>query len=258
MAELANVEWLSPSACSTYLQCPLKFKYEKIDKIPTKPSEAMLRGRLVHGIIEHLMRRPPLERDHDAARSLATELWKNEYAQEAEVFNFTQEQARAFKWEAWWCVDNYFKIEDPRKVVPAGMEKWVKGTIGKGKVRGIIDRYDTSKDGVHIIDYKTGKKPGRAEWADPQIFQLTVYSILLEQEIDKPVHGVSLYYLGDGNKAKYTVTPKRRGSAEATVNNIREGIDERVANNSFEPKPSKLCDWCAFKPICPAWNTTAT
>ena len=34
---------------------------------------------------------------------------------------------------------------------------------------------------------------------------------------------------------------------------IRE-IGQKTTKGDFPPAPSKLCDWCAYKPICPAWR----
>jgi len=33
-----------------------------------------------------------------------------------------------------------------------------------------------------------------------------------------------------------------------------KGIVQAWENDSFPAKPGKLCEWCSFKSICPAWN----
>mgnify|MGYP007002821412 CR=1 FL=1 len=33
-------------------------------------------------------------------------------------------------------------------------------------------------------------------------------------------------------------------------------IEQAVATRDFRPSPSKLCGWCDFKPLCPAFGGT--
>lgn len=256
----ADIQWLSPSACSTYLQCPLKYKYEKIDKRPQDPSPSLARGNFVHAILEELIALPAEDRTPARAKLIAKDVWAGiggdnwRLAKDIKALKLSPAAQREFKWESWWCVENYFKVEDPTTVVAEGRERWVKGPVGKGMVRGIVDRFDRTDQGIHVIDYKTGKKPRRPEWADSYIFQLSIYAILLSDELGEKVYEGSLYYLGDGHRADYEMDEGRFESATKTVTAIREGIDERIKNDSFEPQKSKLCDWCSFKPICPAWG----
>ena len=69
-----------------------------------------------------------------------------------------------FRWKAWWCVENYFKLEDPTSFEAKGIEEKVSGDIGV-PIFGIIDRWSLEDDKLVISDYKTGKKPRpRYEW----------------------------------------------------------------------------------------------
>ena len=42
----------SPSSILTYKQCPRKFYYQYVEKLPTKKSFALVRGSIVHSVIE--------------------------------------------------------------------------------------------------------------------------------------------------------------------------------------------------------------
>src|SRR5690606_10367869 len=130
------MEWLSPSKITTYLQCPLKFKWSYVEPKPQPPAEQLIRGNLVHSIIEELIGLPPEERTTESAKFLARKLWDTQYAKEVVPLGMGEDALRAFRWEVWWCVDNYFKLEDPKTVVPEGVERWVKGYVGTAKIRG--------------------------------------------------------------------------------------------------------------------------
>src|SRR3989338_6780202 len=42
----------SPSSINTYKQCPRKYFYQYILKLPTKPSICLIRGSIVHEVLE--------------------------------------------------------------------------------------------------------------------------------------------------------------------------------------------------------------
>src|SRR3989338_3540465 len=43
---------LSPSSINLYNQCPRKYYYSYIEKLPTKPNIYLVRGKIVHSILE--------------------------------------------------------------------------------------------------------------------------------------------------------------------------------------------------------------
>src|SRR5437879_2463797 len=59
---------LSPSACSSFKECPLAFRFSYLEQLPEPPSSATSKGTLVHRALELLMDRPADERSIDAAR----------------------------------------------------------------------------------------------------------------------------------------------------------------------------------------------
>ena len=67
---------------------------------------------------------------------------------------------------------------------------------------GRIDRADEDDGGLHIIDYKTGRRP-----QDVDADQLHLYTIILERSLGRPVARASYLYLDDGSA--WTVTPQR-------------------------------------------------
>ena len=75
--------------------------------------------------------------------------------------------SRPLRWNAWWCIENLWKVENPKSISPLGIEREVTGNLKSAPVRGFIDRYETSDDGlIRISDYKTGKTPAKSWVAD--------------------------------------------------------------------------------------------
>ena len=48
-------KYLSPSSIGTFNQCPMRYKYAKLDKIPEPSTEPQILGSFVHEILEDLL-----------------------------------------------------------------------------------------------------------------------------------------------------------------------------------------------------------
>jgi len=253
MTDLVPPPHLSPSSIGTFQQCPLKFKYSKIDKLFDPPSDASIMGNFVHDVLEDLYGLPSQERTLDSARNLMRQQWTSKWGEEASTV-VHQKDLHDFRWKAWWCVENYFDMENPQEIQPTGLETKVEGNIGGQKVLGFIDRWTEKNNTVTISDYKTGKVPA-ARYRNGKFFQLLVYSYLIGQMFpDYEVETLELLYIKGGVRLTEKVTASNRDKMIATVSEVSEGINIRCKSGDFEYKTSKLCDWCGYKSFCPAWQ----
>lgn len=244
---------LSPSSMGTFKQCPLKFKFSKIDLIPDAPTEATLMGNFVHSVLEDLYAYPTEDRTKNQAKHIAKAVWDSEYKQKVIPYVRTEDKLRMFRWNSWWCIENLWKLEDPSHVEPTGIETELNGEIGGVKIKGFIDRYSETEGGHIISDYKTGKTP-RPKWVSDKFFQLLVYSHLLESlGLGKPKQ-VELLYLKDGVRYQHEVTEEDLYDVQQTIVNTKKEIDIKCESEEFEPIKSVLCGWCSYKTICPAWQ----
>jgi len=255
MTELIAPAQLSPSSISTFRQCPLKFKYNKIDGMTEPGTQATILGNFVHEILEELYMSPAEERTIELARHIARSIWTEKWEAEASTVVRGERDQNLFRWTAWWCVENLWRLEDPSTLNPWGIERHVEGEIGGVKLHGYIDRlmYD-GNDSARVCDYKTGKTP-RKNYVDDKFFQLIIYTQLLQSlEINPVSLSVELLYLKDGVRFEKDLTPKDLDTVVSVLQEVREGIEERCSRGYFEPSTSVLCNWCNFKGICPAWN----
>lgn len=257
MEEFTVPPYLSPSSIDTFRQCPLKFKYSRIDRLYDPPTEATTLGSFVHAVLEALFALPSNERTIAAARNQMSLLWNSSWKTETEaVIGAKQEKLHAFRWNAWWCIENYFKLEAPTEIDPKGIEHELNGKIDGVSIKGYIDRWHQSDIGIVISDYKTGKTP-REPYVDGKFFQLYVYAKLLEQETQIPVDKVELLYLKDGVRLNRGSDQNLASEIEAMTEVVVEtsnAVTERCKKGFFEPTPNKLCDWCSYKSFCPAWK----
>lgn len=222
-----------------------------------EPTEATVLGSFVHAVLEDLYALPAEERNLAASRAIMSAQWEQEWGERAsDVLRGKEKALHSFRWNAWWCVENYFKLENPQSIKPEGIEYELNSTIDNVPIRGFIDRWHYGDDGIVISDYKTGKTP-RAPYVDGKFFQLVLYADVLCSEVDQPLERVELLYLKDGVKLQRTMSEEVQQSIIAmrqTVAETNVAIQERCERGEFEPTPNKLCDWCSYKSICPAWT----
>lgn len=245
---------LSPSSISTFQQCPLKFKFSKIDGLRDAPTEATMLGNFVHEILEVMYALPAEQRTQDTARALARDLWSSKWEEQVTTLIHTEKELKLFRWTAWWCVENLWNLEEPKEVEPYSIEEHVEGEISGIKLHGFIDRLHFSNGVAKVSDYKTGKTP-KKNYIDDKFFQLIIYTQLLESAgINADKIEVELLYLKDGVRFAKEITKEDVAKVASVIAEVREGIEKRCEEGYFEPNKSILCNWCGFKSICPAWQ----
>lgn len=245
--------YLSPSSMSTFRQCPQKFKFNKIDQIPDSPSEATLLGNFVHEILEDFYALPNEERTILAVKTLASQVWHRSDWENRVAGWVRPEDLRRFRWNAWWCVENLWKIENPKQIMPKGIESELHGPLGKATVKGFIDRYESMDDGrIRISDYKTGKTPKKS-YVDDKFIQLRIYAALLSKEVENITH-LQLLYLKDGVNFTYELNEENNEAIINYVTETYEMVEDACRSGVFKFNKSRLCDWCAYKSICPGWK----
>ncbi len=245
--------YLSPSSISTFQQCPLKYKYSRIDKMQEPPTEATLRGNFVHSILEEMYGFPPETRTLNNVKNIAKEIWEGEYLEKVSPYVRGEEALRLFRWSSWWCVENLFKMENPSELHFEGIETELNDKIDGVAIKGFIDRWRRTPDGIIVGDYKTGKSPA-PRFQEDKYFQLFLYAYVLEMQLGEKVKEIELLFIKDEKRLAREVTDSDRENVRATVVSVRKQIDERCASGEFEPIKHRLCDWCSFKSICPIWS----
>ncbi len=154
-------------------------------------------------------------------------------------------------------LDSYFALEDPTRIQPVGRELMVEFDLGDGPVlRGIIDRLDATTDGdLRVVDYKTGVTP-REAYEAKALFQMKFYALVLYRTRGLVPRQLRLLYLGDEDMLSYAPDADELDRFERTLRAIWAAIQASMDKQDFRASPSRLCTWCDYQALCPAFGGT--
>ncbi len=250
---------LSPSRATDFMTCPLLYRFRVVDRLPELPNPATARGTLVHAVLERLFDEPPGSRTPAAARTLLPGQWDRLVAEVpalAELFADATEQAAWFE-EAARMLDRYFTLEDPSRIEPSYREMSVRALLASGlTLRGYIDRLDIAPTGeIRIVDYKTGLAP-REEYEARALFQMKFYALALWRTRGTIPRLLQLIYLGNGELVRYAPDEADLLATERKVNALWQAIDRAASAGDWRPRPSRLCEWCSYRSLCPVYGGT--
>lgn len=249
---MSNQLRLSPSRLTEFTNCPQLYKYRTIDKLPEPLSIDAERGTLIHTILHDLFESPAAERTFARAIELLPLLWKAQCESKPELAAMITSEKEWFD-RVKALLKVYFLLEKPDTFEATHRELHLESDLNEDLyLHGYVDRLDIAPTGeVRIIDYKSGKAP-RPGWEEKALFQLRVYALLYWRTQRVIPKLLQLIYLGDGKLVRSVPTERDLLSTERKIFNIADDISKAMVEDKWRPNPSRLCDWCYFKPICPA------
>jgi putative RecB family exonuclease len=247
---------LSPSKVSNFKDCALSFRFSAIDHLPEPPSIPATKGSLVHRALELLFCEPAEARTAQMAHECLARA-VDEFATDPDFVDLQldAEARAAFVADAAVMVDRYFTLEDPTQITPIGIELRLEVEVGDLRLRGIIDRLELDAEGGLIVtDYKTGRVPSEQQEM-ARLGGVYFYAFMCERLFGKRPAKVQLMYLG-AKPQVITAVPSEQSivGLEKKVKAIWSAVERACENDDFRPKPSALCNWCAFQAYCPQFG----
>lgn len=248
---------LSPSRANDYQQCPLKYRFRAIDKIPEPKTVAQVKGTLVHAVLEQLHEAPRDERTYPAAVKRLKPSWEAMIAEDPEIEALAPDLYE-FLVEARTLLRGYFEMENPQGFDADAVEKYVNTVLPNGvPVRGFIDRVDVAPTGeIRVVDYKTGKKPS-PRFSEEAKFQMRFYALVYWRMFGVIPHQLRLMYLKVIDSMFLSPSKQELEYFERDLRDLWTKIEMDGRAGTFQPKTSKLCNWCSYQALCPAFDGVA-
>lgn len=238
---------LSFSRVDTYRQCPLKFRFSYVDKLPSEPSPHLSWGSSIHAALEawwdqKLPEPPPVEFLWQAL----FDHWDDEGFE-----GMAREDKLKWYQHARNVLAQHHQRHAPSFQPAVATEEWFELDLGDDiVVLGSIDHVArTPSGGIGIVDWKTNRKAkNRKQVADS--LQLAIYALAARELWGQDPEWVALDFVVPG--VRVTVA-RDEIDTDAALAAVRETA-ELVRAELFEPKPSALCPWCDFRALCPAFE----
>jgi putative RecB family exonuclease len=246
---------LSPSRVESFLSCPLAFRFASIERLPDPATAATTKGSLVHRALELLFMRPAPERD-PAALDACVDTAIAEYTVHPDftTLGLDSEATREFFADCRHLAANYLTLEDPRSVRAIGLELRLEAPVGELTLRGIIDRLELDADGGLVVtDYKTGRAP-HPNFERKSLSGVHFYAFLCESVFGRIPSAIRLVYLRSGEII--TATPSAQSTRFMTTRTsaVWKAVATACERDDFRPKPSTLCNYCAYQRWCPSFG----
>jgi DNA helicase-2/ATP-dependent DNA helicase PcrA len=148
---------LNVSALNQYLECPLKFYYEKILMIPAAEKSYFIFGSALHDALQKLFDRR--YRQHDTTAGLQYMLWAFDLYLDKNRHMFTTRQFADTTSYGRKVLTQYYEAYSPGwsdEIIYETEYKINNVHIEGVPVTGFIDRIDRLGNDLRVYDYKTG------------------------------------------------------------------------------------------------------
>jgi putative RecB family exonuclease len=253
---------LSPSRAGDFMTCPLLYRFRTFDRLPEVPTRDAVRGTVVHKVLEDLFDLPAADRTPAHAAAMLEPAWQRVLESEPALTAMFEGAEDSDDFGAWLAscgtvLERYFQLEDPRRLEPAERECYVETLLDSGLLlRGFIDRLDIADNGaIRVVDYKTGRSPDPMHEARA-LFQMRFYALVVWRTRGVVPAVLQLVYLGNTEILRYSPDEADLLATERKVEALWRAI--RLAEESGEwlPRPGRLCGWCSYQDLCPAFGGT--
>jgi DNA helicase-2/ATP-dependent DNA helicase PcrA len=252
MKDIDTTKRVSYSQLNTYEDCPKKYKYSYILRVPSKPHASLSFGTSIHNTLKdfYSLHKDAMEgltgivEEPDKEKLL--ELYDSNWVSQGYDSKAHEEKRRISGKK---MLEEYYKNLYSLEQKPYSLEESFSVHLDDSVFVGKIDRIDVVDDSgkkvkVEIIDYKTGKVKNEANIKKD--LQLPLYALFAEEKLGLEVVGAKYIFVEHGEVVEVDVSEERKREAESRVKEIIEDIKDK----DFSATPGYLCKYCDYNTVC--------
>jgi putative RecB family exonuclease len=269
---VTQVPALSYSAFRTYLECPLRYRFLYIDKLPEAPRGYFTFGRVVHTVLEEMVRpmvHPSARRVSENESQRTLDEWHRPAASTPSSWMSAEELLALY--DRSWLSEGYTSTEEESRYralgrdmllryhdqlvrdapQPVAVEEHLEARWDGIPIHGYIDRIDrTAAGGLDVVDYKTSRDLSNEDARDSD--QLSLYQVLVQSNYSEPVESLTLYHLRSLTPLR--TSPREKGTL-STLHDRLGTVTDGIRAEAFEPNPGRQCSRCDFQSRCPEFRS---
>jgi DNA helicase-2/ATP-dependent DNA helicase PcrA len=238
---------LSHYKIDDYLTCPLKYKYVHILRVPVLRDHTVIYGAALHRAIQ------AYNTHRLAGQTMLLEdlidTFEAHWVNEGFISREHEERRLQEGRDALARFHVFAGVRPP----PTSVEKRFKFQLDDDIVTGFLDRVDEREGETVIIDYKSSavRDQKAADKGARESQQLALYALAYRRSAGRLPDRVELHFLTSGGVIVGHAVKKEKDLDQA-VDRIREAAIG-IRGGLFQATPSQwVCDFCAFRTICPA------
>jgi len=135
--------------------------------------------------------------------------------------------------------NNFIEYQKQKDILPLYVEEELYDE--ELNIIGIVDRVECTKDGLLLIDYKTGKSSTNiAKYR----FELALYAYLFEKLHNQRIAQWGIYFSTSGQLLKEGRSQAEIDKAVEKVRQVRRDIKTCEGSNDWPKKYTPLCNYC--------------
>ena len=247
----------SHSRLGTFQQCRYKYKLQYVDKIKVKTPttiEAFM-GNLVHEALEKLYKDLKYQKlnSKEDLLSFFKDSWEKTWDDNILIANREYSKENYGDMGIKFISDYYDHYKPFDSLRTVGLETENRLDLENGNRYHIrIDRLACDSEGnYYVCDYKTNNRL-KAQGELDEDRQLAMYSLWVRKNF-RDCKSVKLvwYFLAFD---KEMVSERSDEQLQKLKVDTESLIKEIESCTDFPTNVTALCDWCVFKPMCPAWK----
>lgn len=227
MSKLPAVTAWSYSRFGLYEQCPAKFKYKHLMKLPDPSGPAAERGNVIHALAEGLIKSGPAVAG--LRKTKVTAPIPPELANVATEIAHLREN-NAIAEQEWGFKANWDWIGRPGWF---GNDVWV-----RVKADAVVTYDDNTGMGV---DWKTGRR------YDEHTKQAELTGLLMLMRYPTMVEAdVRFWYVDEPPASNEMQLVVARNDVPALQKDWERKVQPMFKDKKFPPKPNRFCSWCNY------------
>ena len=253
---------LSPSSLNAYLDCPIRFYYETIIRIPQAANDSMAFGSAVHFALQRLFEKMKANKDifppkQEMLSDFIAFMLRNKLSFTEKQFSNRMELGKQL-------LPSFYDFYVDKWIKTVVLEYFVKDIEVDGvPLKGKLDKIEFSGNEVRVVDYKTGsllnarknKKLNPPDDENPlggdYWRQLVFYKILLDNLPSKnwKMHTGIIDFIEEDAKSRLfhqfplAVTPDAVSFVKEQIKSTYSAI---MQHKFYEGCGKEDCRWCTF------------
>lgn len=233
---------LSYSLVKTYETCPLRYRYQYVERAPRAPRKNLQLAKRIHVALRryylYAEYGPP---DFQRIAEAYSDSWSAR--NNPELINEPAYQ------DGLQVLRGYYEAQKGIVQRPVMLEQGFQIEMGRHRFAGKLDRVDLTDNGqLEVVDYKLDRVIPPQEDLESDL-QLGIYLLAVEELQGRAPEAASRYYLRHNVKISVCKTSDEIARVAGEVAALGDCIER---DNTFDPKPGKVCSTCDYRKQCPA------